>query len=142
MSDKVGTFSARWRSGVLDRLDRRSRQLDQSRSRLAERYVDEGLKMDEHPGIIFRDGPTGRRAALPAGPDIWQIVQLLLSSPKKGDSAIAETAELMNLSEVRLRLAVSYYASYPEDIDRRIKDNIEGAEAAEAAWLREQAILG
>lgn len=27
--------------------------------------------MDEHPGIVFRSGPAGRRAGLAGGPDIW-----------------------------------------------------------------------
>jgi hypothetical protein len=45
----------------------------QTLSRLAERYVDEGRRMDEYPGIAFRGGPTGRRAALAGGPDIWEV---------------------------------------------------------------------
>ncbi len=98
--------------------------------------------MDEHPGIVFRDGPTGRRAALPSGPDIWQVIQLLDSSPKHGDSAVTETAEFMDLSEVQVRTAVRYYASFPEDIDQRIKENTEGSKAAEVVWQREQEILG
>src|SRR6266487_5136826 len=35
-----------------------------SMSSAANRLVDEGLRMSEHPGIVFRDGPTGRRAGL------------------------------------------------------------------------------
>jgi hypothetical protein len=40
-------------------------------SGLAQRLVDEGLRMTDHPGVTFREGPTGRRAALVNGPDIW-----------------------------------------------------------------------
>jgi hypothetical protein len=31
-------------------------------SSAANRLVDEALRMSEHPGIVFRPGPTGRRA--------------------------------------------------------------------------------
>ena len=43
-----------------------------SASSVAARLVDEGLRMDEHPGVMFRDGPTGRRAVLVGGPDVWE----------------------------------------------------------------------
>jgi hypothetical protein len=33
-----------------------------SLSSAANRLVDEGLRMNEHPGVVFREGPTGRRA--------------------------------------------------------------------------------
>lgn len=33
--------------------------------------------MEAHPGIVFRDGPSGRRAGLAAGPDVWEVVGLL-----------------------------------------------------------------
>jgi hypothetical protein len=45
-----------------------------SLSSAANRLVDEALRMSEHPGIVFRPGPTGRRAALAAGPDAWEVV--------------------------------------------------------------------
>jgi hypothetical protein len=63
MARGTRTFSARWDTDVLDRLKRRSELAGTNKSRLAERYVDEGTRMDEHPGIVFRGGPTGRRAA-------------------------------------------------------------------------------
>jgi hypothetical protein len=31
---------------------------------LAERYIEEGLRMDEHPLVYFREGASGRRPAL------------------------------------------------------------------------------
>ena len=68
------TFSARWDADVLERLARRSELAGTNKSRLAERYVDEGTRMDEHPGIVFRGGPTGRRAALAGGPDVWEVM--------------------------------------------------------------------
>jgi hypothetical protein len=134
-------FSARWGTDVLDRLERRSEMAGTNKSRLAERYVDEGTRMDEHPGIVFRGGPTGRRAALAGGPDVWELVTTLKSGKEHGEEAIASTAELLNLTDSQARIAVRYYGAFTEEIDRRIALNTEDADEAEAAWQREQAAL-
>jgi hypothetical protein len=141
MSYSARPFSARWDADVLERLERRSEQAGTSKSRLAERYVDEGTRMDEHPGIAFRGGPTGRRAALAGGPDVWEVMQTLRGGKARGEAAIAATAEILDLTESQIRTAVRYYAAYPEEIDQRIRRNVEEADAAEAAWQREQAAL-
>jgi hypothetical protein len=135
------TFSARWGTNVLDRLERRSEKAGTNKSRLAERYVDEGTRMDEHPGIIFRGGPTGRRAALAGGPDLWELVATLKSGKARGEEAISATAELLNLTDSQVRAAVRYYGAFTDEIDRRIALNAEDADEAEAAWQREQAAL-
>ena len=36
-------------------------------STLAERLIDEGLRMEAHPLVMFRDGPSGRRPILVGG---------------------------------------------------------------------------
>jgi hypothetical protein len=51
-----------------------------SMSSTANRLVDEGLRMIDHPGVVFRDGPTGRRAGLVAAPDVWEIVRAVKSA--------------------------------------------------------------
>jgi hypothetical protein len=51
--------SARWGADVLDRWQRRSELERINGSRLAERYVEAGTRMDEHPDVILRSGPTG-----------------------------------------------------------------------------------
>lgn len=141
MAARPKTFSARWDAGVIDRLDRRSEVVGTNRSRLAERYVDEGTRMDEHPGIVFRDGPTGRRAALAGGPDVWEVMASLRQGEARGAEAIVSVAELLSLTDLQVRTAVRYYSDYPGEIDERIRRNVDGADAAEAAWRREQAAL-
>ena len=51
-----------------------------SLSAAANLLVDEALRMSEHPGVVFRDGPTGRRAALAGGPDVWEVVRAVKSA--------------------------------------------------------------
>jgi hypothetical protein len=135
------TFSARWHTDVLERLSRRSELSGTNRSRLAERYVDEGTRMDEHPGIVFRGGPTGRRAALAGGPDVWEVTATLKGGEARGEQAIVESAQLLDLTEQQVRTAVRYYGAYSDEIDERIRRNVEEADAAEAVWRREQAAL-
>jgi hypothetical protein len=141
MARGTQTFSARWGTDIVDRLERRSAVAGTNKSRLAERYVDEGTRMDEHPGIVFRGGPTGRRAALAAGPDVWELMATLKSGKARGEEAIAATAELLNLTDSQVRIAARYYGAFPDEIDRRIALNTEDADEAEAAWQREQAAL-
>ncbi len=134
-------FSARVDTSVLDRLERRGARAGLTKSRLAERYIDEGMRVDEHPGIVFRDGPAGRRPGLAAGPDVWEVIGVLKGASEHGEEAIAHTAEYLNLPPTGVRSAVSYYAAYPAEIDEWIARNDADAEAAEALWRREQAAL-
>ena len=44
---------------------------------LAQRLIDEGLRIADHPGVIIKEGPSGRRAALAYGPDVWEVIKFL-----------------------------------------------------------------
>lgn len=93
--------------------------------------------LDEHPGIVFRGGPTGRRAALAGGPDVWELILTLKNGKTRGEGAITATAELLNLTDSQVRTAVRYYGAFPDEIDRRIALSTEDADEAEAAWQQE-----
>lgn len=132
-------FSARLDAAVVDRLERRGARSGLNRSRLAERYIDEGVRMDDHPGIVFRDGPTGRRAGLVAGPDVWEVIGALRSTGLEGEEAIRVTAEWSGLSVRQVRDAIGYYSEYPSEVDERIRLNEEEADLAERRW-RDQSL--
>jgi hypothetical protein len=97
--------------------------------------------MDDHPGIVFRDGPMGRRAGLAAGPDVWEIVSALKQLPTRGQAAIRELTELLDLSEGQVQIALGYYGEFKGEIDELIRRSEEEAERAEAAWRRQQTAL-
>lgn len=78
------------------------------------------LPLDRHPGIVFRDGPTGCRAALPGGPGVWEVVQTIRTGKARGDAAVVAAADLLALNRSQVRTALRYYATHPEDIDKRI----------------------
>lgn len=117
-----------------------------SLSAAANLLVDEGLRMTEHPGIMFRDGPSGRRAGCTNGPDAWEVVRAVRSA-RSANPTLSEDRVLelvVDNSGVPLRLvrtAISYWASYPEEIDAEIELAEEAERAAEVAFERQRDLL-
>lgn len=110
-------------------LDARSERLGQSKARVAERLIEEGLRTEELPGIAFRSGPTGRRAGIAGGPDVWEIVRdLKKASVGDATDPIHSVTRISGLDRSTVELAASYYAAYPDDIDERIRMNEQAAE--------------
>jgi hypothetical protein len=129
-------FSIRMSERTLARLDAGARRRGEPRARTAERLIDEGLRMDDHPGIAFRDGPAGRRAALVGGPDVWEVVETLRGTELHGEQAIAAAAEWGNLTLAQVRTALLYYGEFRQEVDERIALNREEAEWQRSAWER------
>jgi hypothetical protein len=139
--------SVRFDDDVIRRLDRYVRSHPgTSASSLANIFVDEALRAEEHPGIIFRPGPTGRRAGLTGGPDVWEVIGSLhdvrAEDPGLAGEALVEAiAEATGLGPRMIRVAIRYYAAYPAEVDERIAANHEAAREAEAAWRAERDLL-
>jgi hypothetical protein len=117
-----------------------------SLSSAANRLVDEALRMNEHPGIMFRAGPTGRRAGLAGGPDVWEVVRAVksahLTEPQLGgDELISLVGENTGMPVRLIGVAVRYWASYPDEIDSEISSAEAAEEAADLAWQRERDLL-
>lgn len=125
-------------AATLAGLAARSRETGEPELRLARRYIEEGLRLESHPGIVFRDGPTGRRAALAHGPDVWEIARVIGAVEARGGAAIEESVELTGRTPSEIRAVARYYEQYRGEIDDWIRRVDEEAERAEAAWLREQ----
>jgi len=70
-------------------------------------------------------------------------VRLMLAEAAllEGDAALEAGAEWSALSAAHVRAAVGYYAEYGDEIEERIRRNLEGADAAEQRWRREQDAL-
>lgn len=126
---------------TVEALRRRSNESGEPMARLAQRYIDEGLRIERHPGIFFRDGPAGRRAVVVGGPDVWQIIVAVRGAPERGEDMIGALADRLGIPEQRIRIAVRYYAEYPVEIDRHIAMVEEEAEQLEEALERERRLL-
>lgn len=127
--------------GTLARLEADARRRGEPKARIAERLIDEGLRMADHPGIVFRDGPAGRRAALAAGPDVWEVIEALRGSGLTGEKAVEATARWGALTLAEVRAAIRYYGDFRDEIDDRILVNRAEAERLREAWERAQAAL-
>jgi hypothetical protein len=96
------------------------------------------VRQQSHPRVRFVDGPTGRRARLTPGPDVWELISFLERSEAAGDEKIAHAAEWFGLPTAQVEAAVAYYAAYPAEIDERIQLNLKAqAEARLLAAGRE-----
>jgi hypothetical protein len=139
--------SVRFEDDVIRRLDRYVRSHPgTSASSITNIFVDEALRTEEHPGIMFRPGPTGRRAALVSGPDVWEVIGALQAVRAQdpglaSESLVAAIAEATGLTPRMVRVATRYYAAYPIEVEERIAANHEAAREAEAAWQAEQNLL-
>lgn len=125
-------------SKTLARLEQRARLTRVPKTALADRYVEEGLAMDTYPGIVFRDGPSGRRPAVIGGPDVWEVIQVFLAE----DRNIRATSENLNLRPGLIEAAVAYYADNQEAVNEWIEANRTLMDEAAAAFERQRAIKG
>lgn len=119
---------------TLRRLRQRARLSGQPRTTLAERYLDEGLLMDEHPGIHFVDGGLGRRPALVGtGFDVWEVVKVV-----KDSGSSRQAAAYLEIEQRLVEIAVRYYGSNRVEIDEWIARVHELSELEEANWRAAQ----
>lgn len=129
------------RPGAYGRLKQHAALRSESISRLGERLIDEGLRMDAHPGVVFRDGASGRRAGLAAGPDVWEVVALLRGLPGAVDRRVSKAAAQLGLTVSQVRAASRYYAEFEDEINAEIAANEEAADREIAAWEAERRLL-
>ena len=118
------------------RLETQSRAEGTSERALLERLLAEGLDILHHPGIVYRDGPTGRRAALAVGPDVWEVASALRHTRGGEEKRIAALAEQFDLHPRHIRTAIDFAAAHREQIEREVAANDIAIE--EARKLAEQ----
>lgn len=90
--------------------------LSSSRSRSASHTCRPPTRLGQSfPGIVFRAGPTGGRAGIAGGPDVWEIVRDLKGVIAEGTSGdpIETLASVSGLDRGVVELAASYYAACP-----------------------------
>src|SRR5262252_11203182 len=105
-------------SETLRALRKRSAQRGMPIVQLAQQYIDEGMRLDRHPGVAFRDGPSGRRAIVVGGPDVWEVVSAARSATERGEALIKALAKRMGVPKERIQIAIRYYSEYPVEVDK------------------------
>ena len=90
-------------------------------SSVVNELLDESVRMQRCPGIVFIEGAAGRRARIAGtGIEVWELIATYRS--------VDEDANRLHqayhwLSEQQIGAAMCYYKAYPEDIERVIKQN-------------------
>lgn len=112
---------------IKGRLEEQAAEEGVSERSLLERLISEGLDTLHQPGIIYRDGPTGRRAALAVGADVWEVVSALRHTTGTQEERIAALAEQFGLHRRHIRTAIDYAAVHRDEIDAQVAHNDEAA---------------
>ena len=119
------------------RLHDRAEREGVSATALLERLIVEGVDTLDHPGIVYRGPDHDRRAALAAGPDVWEIVARLRELEGGEEERIETLASETDLHPRQIRTALEFAARHPDDIERRIARNEQAiAESRRAAEQR------
>lgn len=94
-----------------------------SPSKLVNRYVKEGLRMDKHPAIAFKTTSHGRRAVLASRPGL-QVVDII-GTWRDERQDVAATARYFRVSDDVVEAILRYYADYKDEIDEDLKAHID-----------------
>ena len=118
--------SIRIQENTLKEIERIARDSKKEFSVVANELLEEAVKMQRCPGIVFTEGTTGRRARIAgSGMEVWEIIATY-KSVQKDFERIRKAYHW--LTEQQLLAAVGYYKAYPEEIERLIKLNEEMTE--------------
>jgi hypothetical protein len=108
---------------------------------LIERFVREGLACAAHPGVVFKAGPAGRRAALAGGPDVWEIAAALRDTAGTESERVAALAEQFGIHERQVAIALNYAAARREEIEALVAANDQALAEAERVAGERQRLL-
>lgn len=120
------------------RLKQRAQETHAPQTALAERYIEEGLRHDEHPLIYFRDGEAGRRPAL-LGTRL--DVADVLTTIKQNDNSVEQAADYLEIPVAHVDACLRYYADYKYEIDAWIERSHAIAQRERERWQRRQQAL-
>ena len=123
------------------RLAARAAREGTSATALLDQLIVEGTDQLDYPGIVFRGAAHDRRAALAAGPDVWEVIARLQELDGSQEQRISLLSKETDLHPRLIRVALDYAAEHPDDIRRRIDQNRAMAQRSQAAALAREALL-
>jgi hypothetical protein len=103
------------------------------------------ISSDRHqldcPGIIFRGPAHDRRAALAAGPDVWEVIARLQELDGGEEQRISLLSAESDLHPRLIRIALDYAAEHSAETRERIERNQAAAERSRGMSQQRQALL-
>ncbi|MET8878012.1 hypothetical protein [Nocardia sp. NPDC004604] len=119
------------------RLAERAAREGTSSTAVLNRLIREGFDQLDYPGIVFRGPISDRRAALAAGPDVWEVVARLQELDGPVERRIAVLSQLSDLQARKIEIAIAYARAHGTEIDERIDRNRDAAEGIRrSGWAR------
>ncbi len=110
-------------------VEEEARRTRRSKGAVVEALAEEAARMRRFPGIAFRGPEHDRRAwIIGTALDIWQVVEAY------EDMGLERLLEEGDLPERLIRLALTYYKEYPEEIDEAIARNRRSQEEWHALY--------
>jgi hypothetical protein len=123
------------------RLASRAAREGTSATALLDQLIIEGIDQRDYPGIVFR-GPThDRRAALAAGPDVWEVIARLQELDGTEEQRISLLGAESDLHPRLIHIALDYAAEHADEIRGRIDRNRAMAEQSRSTARKREALL-
>ena len=123
------------------RLASRAAREGMSATALLGQLIVEGIDQLDYPGIVFRGPAHDRRAALAAGPDVWEIVARLQELEGTEEQRISLLVAESDLHPRLVRIALDYAAEHPDEVRERIGRNRAMAEQSRRMAQQREALL-
>jgi hypothetical protein len=86
-------------------------------------------------------GARRRRAALAAGPDVWEVIARLQELDGSEEQRVSLLGKESDLHPRLIRIALDYAAEHADDIRQRIERNKAMTARSQAAALEREALL-
>ena len=123
------------------RLASRAAREGMSATALLGQLIVEGIDQLDYPGIVFRGPAHDRRAALAAGPDVWEVVARLQELEGTEEQRISLLVAESDLHPRLVRIALDYAAEHPDEVRERIGRNRAMAEQSRRMAQQREALL-
>jgi len=135
------TLSVRLSDELREQLDTTADVEGTTVTALVERFVHEGLATANHPEVVFKPGPSGRRAALAGGPDIWEVAAALRETKGREAKRVAALAEQFGIHPRQVNIALDYIADNADEITARVEANDRALKQAERHAVDRERLL-
>jgi uncharacterized protein (DUF433 family) len=101
-----------------------ARKEHRSVSEVGGRLIEEGIRQNRFPYIEFRSFNGERHACIKGALQVWQAIMVAKGYEMNAEKA----ASHLCLKPEQVQAAISYYQSYPAEIDQALEENHIGEE--------------
>jgi hypothetical protein len=105
----------------LRELELRARARNMPLRTLAQRYLEEGMRVEAHPLIRFVDGAYGRSATIVGTDfDVWQIIWHA-RGVERAPVGMQDIVGRTGLTETQIQAAVDYHKAFSAEIEGQLE---------------------